>query len=218
MSADNRFLTESIEELLVAIADGVREAQEALSEAPPLDAYGRALPTYHLPYLDFNINVEMETVSSSTGRPIVRLLGKNSGSSKTTKEASSSIAGRLVAIPPSDGLPVPLLTISSKKTSLRRHKIIVTAINSAGEILSGQGVELNINSEASKKLSEANGIAFTSKRAGTKVSDAILVTNEEGKAESTLSVDAGLAEGTVLVLTAELGSHNVNLSVSVGGG
>ncbi len=218
MSNDSRFVSESLEALLVSIADGVREAQDALSDVPPLDAYGRPMPSYHLPHLDFEVKVDMETVTTGGGLMLLRLNPLGGGGSNTTRDISSTISGRLVAIPPGEGLPVPLLVISSVRETARRHRIQITAMNSAGEILAGEGIELNINMDASRKLSSAEGVTLTNKRAGTKLSDVLLTTNAEGVAETTFFVDAGLSAKTILVLTAELGTAVAHLTIQAGGG
>ena len=61
MPVQSRFVGNSIEELLVSLAEGVREAQIALNEGPLVGPSGRPLATYHLPYLDFTIQVDMQT-------------------------------------------------------------------------------------------------------------------------------------------------------------
>ena len=71
MDDDNRLVAESIEELLVALASGVREAQEALNEAEPIDSFGRPMPAYHIPYLDFELGVDVETTHQTGGRPLL---------------------------------------------------------------------------------------------------------------------------------------------------
>ncbi len=217
MSNDSQYISESLQALLVSIADGVREAQDSLSSAPPIDAYGRPVPTYHIPYLDFEVQVEMETVTTESGGIRLRInpLGGKTNSTQT-KEMSSTISGRLVAIPPGEGVPIPTLHMLSERLSARQHKIIVTATNSAGEVLVGQAVELNINMEASKQLSAVDGINLTSKRAGTNVQDAILITDESGTAETVFSIDSGLPAKASLVLTAELGTQAAHLTLPAG--
>ena len=215
MVDESRFATESLEALLVSIADGVRDAQDALSGTPPLDSFGRPMPTYHLPYLDFKIEVEMETISKD-GRPsFLRMKPRGTGGT-VTREVSSTISGRLVAIPPGDGLPTPILTIASIRKPARQHEIIITAMNSAGEILAGLGIELNINLQASARLTELEVINFPNSLAGTNVVDAVLVTDENGAATTMFNIAASLPAKVVMVLTAELGSEVVHLTIPVG--
>jgi len=218
MSKDSQYISESLEALLVSIADGVREAQDSLSSAPPIDVYGRPVPSYHIPYLDFEVQVEMETVTTESGGLRLRInpLGGKSSSTKTN-EISSTLSGRLVAIPPGEGVPIPSLHMLSERISARQHKILVTATNSAGEVLVGQAIELNINMEASRQLSLVDGVNLTSKRSGTNVEDAILITDENGTAETVFRIDSNLPAKASLVLTAELGTQNAHLTLPAGG-
>lgn len=216
MSNENRFVSESLEALLVSIADGVREAQDALNSVKPVDAFGRAMPTYHMPYLDFEVQVEMETVTTASGSRLLRI-NPLRGSTSSTREVTSTISGRLVAVPPGDGLPTPLLTLSSAWKKNREYEITVTAVNSAGEILAGQAVELNINLAASKQLSEIEGVTLPAKLEGTNVTEAILITDETGSASTLFTIGTRIPAKAVLVLSAELGSGIANLTVKAGG-
>lgn len=219
MSNQDRFVSDSLGALLVSIADGVREAQDSLNSAPPTDAFGRPMTTYHLPYLDFEIKVDMETVSTTGGPWFLKInqLGGGQNNNASTRDVSSTISGRLVAIPPGDGLPTNILTLSSEKLTARRHKIKLSATNSAGEILAGHSIELNINLEASKQLSELEGVNLTSTRVGTTLQEVILETDQTGSAETIFNIDPSLSAKTILVLTAELGTAFVNLSVTMEG-
>ena len=220
MSNPNRFVNDSLSALLASIAEGVREAQESLNSTPPTDAFGRPMTTYHLPYLDFEIKVDMESIVTEGGNRFLRIhqLGGGRKSSSTTQDITSTISGRLVAIPPSEGLPTVILSLLSERLTARRHKIKLTAINSAGEILVGHSIELNINLAASKQLSELEGINLSNTRAGTALQDVILQTDNNGAAETIFNIDPGLPAKAILVLTAELGTEFVNLSVTAGGG
>lgn len=217
MSNESRFVSESLQALLVSIADGVREAQEVMSSAPSMDAFGRPMTTYHLPHLDFKLEVNMETVAKTGGGGLLLKI-RRAPAGSSTRDVSSTLSGRLVAIPPGEGLPIQILTITSKPETARRHRITVNAINSAGEILLGQAIELNINMAASKQLSAIEGVTLNSLRAGTRLRDVILITDESGTAETVLNIDGSLAAKAVLVVSAELGVENVNLSVAVAGG
>lgn len=211
--SDTQFAEDSIEAMLVAIADGVREAQQALSEAPPLDGYGRPLPRYQLPYVDFSIQVQMQSVQSGAGRGIVRFLKP---AATNSQGLTSTISGRLSAIPPGEGLPVPRLLASSKMTGPRKYALAFLATNSAGEALAGQTLELNFNRLASAELSRAAGVSLDS-AGNSKLDEALLQTGQDGAAITNLTVDAQLPAKAVLVYTAELGSASVNISIPAGG-
>ena len=174
------------------------------------------MPSYHLPYLDFEVKVEAETVKTSSGSVFLRIGAFGADKGNSSQEISSTISGRLVAVPAGEGLPTPILAMTSARLSSRRHRIVVTAINSAGEILVGQGIELNINMLASRELSEARGGTLNSPRSGTGLDDVILVTDEAGSAETILNIDSSLSAKVMFVLTAELGTGIASLSVSAG--
>jgi hypothetical protein len=216
MSDDRRFVTDSLEALLVSIAEGARDAQEAMSETPPLDAFGRPLPTYHLPYLDFEVKVDAETTETPGGFRFLRIKAFGGSGADTSREISSTISGRLVAVPPGEGMPRPVLTIAAEPLSSRRHRLVVQAGNTAGEILSGQVVELNLDMDASRRLSELAGVNLAGPRAGTVLEEALLVTDESGTARGRIDIDDSLDVGVVLVVSARLGSAVASVSVSPG--
>ena len=215
MSDENRFVSESIEELLVALATGVREAQEALNESQPFDAFGRALPTYHIPYLDFDVAAKMVTQRQENGRTIMRLvLSKTSaGSTQSNNEVSSKVSGRFVAVPPGEGLPIPALRLTIEESGDASLRINVLLTNSAGEQLAGKRVELNMDPAATKKLTEVNGSTFDAFRTGTQLGEAILVTDENGEAYTTLRIDGGEKKETILVVTARAGTTTASVSM-----
>ncbi len=222
MRDESRFVTESLEALLVSIADGVRDAQDALNSAPPVDAFGRPMATYHLPYLDFNLYVEMNTVATQNNS---NRLWMKPADANTLSERSvtSTISGRLISVPPGEGLPTPVLTISSrlekKLQNKSTYKITVTASNSSGEILVGQSIELNINIDASTRLSKAQGIALPEKLKGANLTDVILVTDQSGMAETVLTIlisNKNVPAKAFVVLSAELGAEVANLTIQAG--
>lgn len=219
MSGDSRLVGESIEELLVALATGIREAQETLNEIMPIDAFGRPLPTYHIPYVDFEIGVQIETQRQESGRPILRLIGQASGGSSTqSSQTRSTISGRLVAVPPGEGLPVPALRLTAEPTSARKRRIIVQVSNSAGELLTGKRVELNIDVAASLQLSRANDPSVGPPKAGTRLTEAILVTDANGEASTEVSLDPAEHPKAIIVVAAQAGVATAKLSVTPGAG
>lgn len=212
--SDSRFVSESIEEMLVALAAGVREAQEALNEIAPVDAFGRPMPTYHIPYLDFEIAVEVETQQQEDGRAIFRLRKIPTGTAtKRVSETRSTISGRLVSVPPGEGLPIPSIHITADAEGAREHRIEIVLSNSAGELLAGRRIELNIDRAASAQLSRANGGAFDKPKAGTHLVDAVLVTDEEGTARTRMSIDSGENAKALIVVTAQSGATSASLSL-----
>lgn len=204
MADETRLMGNSIEELLVAIAEGVREAQNALDEAPTADLDGRRLATYHLPYLDFTIKVEMTTQTDSGGRPVALLIAAPHGS--TTSQAQSSVSGRLIAVPPGEGLPLPRLAVKTGGNIGGFAAITITVTNSAGETLANQPIELNIDDAASKTLSSARNAAQFVRLPGTRLEAAVLTTGADGVAATRLRIDPKQAPKQVVVVTATIGT------------
>lgn len=214
MSDNTQFVAESLAELLVAIADGVREAQDALSNLPSFDAYGRPLPSYHLPYLDFHLQVDMETTQNNAGNRLLKILPA-SKQTNSRQDISSTLSGRFVAVPPGEGLPIPLLHIATHAETQRRHQINVQLTNSAGEVIAGAAVELNISLDASKKLSAVAGVNL-SNLTGTQLQDAVLVTDADGRASTYITLATSLAAQAIVVITADIGQQSVQVSVTAG--
>lgn len=217
MASDAKLVADSLEEMLVSIAEGVREAQEALDGLAPFDSFGRPVPGYFIPHLDFELLVDIETETNSQGRPIFKVSaarnifggGGGSSTSNTKSHTTSRIAGRLVAIPPGEGLPVPQLVLTAEKTGAGETTLTIRASNTAGELLAGQRIELNIDEEASKALSRGASPTLPEAR----LREAVLVTDEQGQAATTLVVSDGGNSGRQLLVVAQLGIATARVMV-----
>jgi hypothetical protein len=207
MTREAQFVADSVEAMLVGIAEGVRDAQEALNAIPAIDAFGRPLPTYHLPFLDFTIAVSV-TTETTAGRSFVRIQAPTGNRST---ELSSTLSGRLVASPPGEGLPVAQLALAVQSTG-NSHKLRISAANSAGEILGNQRIELNVDMDASAALSglpkPGPGAA-----APARLKDAIVITDAAGQGETELVFEAGAGPRATIVVTALLGSARASAAV-----
>jgi hypothetical protein len=209
MPEQSRFVGNSIEELLVALADGIREAQMALNSGPLVDANGRPLTSYQLPYLDFSIQVDMQTRTDSGGRPVALIFTSKEASS-SAQEVRSNISGRLVATPPGDGLPVPRIDLNVTGNIEGKATITLVVSNSAGERLANQQVELNINDAESIALSRARGANGFVRQPGTRLKDALLTTDAQGQATTALSISQ--SDG-VIAVTASIGPFSARAAI-----
>ncbi len=120
----------ALNEILTGLSQGLNDAQKQLRGMAPYDEYGRANTLYHLPYLDFQLQVnsrfeEIKTSSpptADTSNPTanvpvnlpMRFGGPKASfkfSTNTTQqntamvELKSVISGRFVATLPNEGLP-----------------------------------------------------------------------------------------------------------------
>ncbi|HMW47310.1 MAG TPA: hypothetical protein PK011_05635 [Marinagarivorans sp.] len=214
MSDNSQFVAESLAELLVAIAGGVREAQEALSQMPALDRLGRPMPSYHLPYLDFQLQVDMDSTQTESGARLLRVLPLANSQKTTSQQISSTLSGRFVAVPPGEGLPVPVLQLQAQAID-GAYQLNVQLTNSAGEALVGAAVELNLNQAASLQLSKVDGVNLSSLK-NTRLQQALVRTDETGRAATRLEPDSSLPPQATLVVTAEYGQYAASISVAAG--
>jgi hypothetical protein len=58
--ADSNIHTLALQDILLSIAEGLNKAQNELNNMQPYDEYGRPNTIYHVPYLDFNLQVVTE--------------------------------------------------------------------------------------------------------------------------------------------------------------
>lgn len=138
---------QAIASLLTGLAKALTDAQEELSEAPPTDAFGRSLPSYQIPHLDFNFEIETSREDTGEGlfsRFAILPTGKVTSPHSTV---SSSISGRIVAVPPHGGLPETRIVVTQTKTTLD-----VQLLNTVGELLPNTLVELEFDPDSSLAL------------------------------------------------------------------
>ncbi len=214
MPESSQFVGNSIEELLVSLADGLREAQLALNSGPLVDASGRPVVTYQLPYLDFTVQVDMQTRTDTGGRPVALLFMARPSTSSTDQRVTSTISGRLVATPPGEGLPVPRIGLTVGDLDDSRVALNLSVANSAGERLANQRVELNIDDTESEALSAARAITSFRRSPATRLNDAIVTTGPDGNAATTLAIGAAdLGTRAVVVVVASIGPFSARAAV-----
>ncbi|MBM9593570.1 hypothetical protein [Roseitranquillus sediminis] len=211
--SDGAFIADTLESLIVGMAESLREAQEELSATPPLDGFGRPVPQYRIPYLDFEIGFRLVTETKSSGG--MRLIFAPVTSSEAAREVTSRITGRFVSIPPGEGLPLPVLSAQITGSGAERE-LRVTAATTAGELLAGAEVQLNVEVAASTALSQAAGITNPRIAGEVGFGAAVLTTGEDGTAITTITFGAGLQSNARVVVTAELGPEMIRLTTGKG--
>jgi len=182
MSSAGSFVAGTIEDILVALAQGLRDAQDRLNQLDPFDEYGRPRPQYYLPQLDFSLKIDaVETrkedsapaPQESLGAPLDTRRGRlaysavrapainfalaspaRSSSTSSTSEVHSTISGRFVAVPPNEGMPQVALTIAATTHPQggRTRRIAVTSAHAAGDPIAGATVEFNVDAAATAAL------------------------------------------------------------------
>lgn len=207
--SEGKFIADTLESVLVGIAESLREAQEELNSIAPLDGYGRPAPQYRIPHLDFEVGFQLKSETKSSGG--VRLIFAPVTSGEASKEVTSRITGRFVAVPPGEGMPVPQLAADITSTGNRRT-VTFTATTSAGEVLTGADIELNLDREASVGLSKAAGIS-SPRLTAVSLDSAVVQTDASGMAVAEVHLGGALQTAARVVLVAELGFETLRLVI-----
>jgi hypothetical protein len=177
MGADSKINSLALHDILISLADSLKQAQSQLDSVPPFDEFGRPNVIYHLPYLDFNLKVvsEFETQADNNNiiQPSRALISKalvngpsllrfrpqasqlTAGQNRSTT-IDSTISGRFLAVIPNEGLPRTdiIFNISniSKTGSHYQFDINVTLVNSNNEKISNAMVEVNFDQAESNNM------------------------------------------------------------------
>ncbi|GEM_PF-1694198 len=173
-----RFLSGTIDQYLLNIAEGLRQAQEELSQMQ-VTRPGEGTFTYHIPSVEFELKLtfELEQDSSpetSAINPLAltgvlpeslkkfrriptikaRPVNPNTAPSGSFEAgASSTLKGRFVSVPANGGAPLPVLEVTAEPGDSGKEVTIIAEVsNAAGEALAGTNVEFNIDREFSELL------------------------------------------------------------------
>jgi hypothetical protein len=216
MSGAGSFVAGTIEEILVALAQGIRDAQDRLNAQEPFDEYGRPKPQYYLPYLDFALKINaVETQNTGSnpaapppftplaqGRSIGALgnfslraapmnfaiAGPSNSSSSSTNEVYSTISGRFVAVPPNDAMPQVTLTVTATPASAGKQTVTVFSNYAAGGPVRGANIEFNADPVSTASINDMTG--------------PLVLSNTNIFQSGTVTTDAAGVAATVVDLTA----------------
>lgn len=233
MSTESQLTAFALQDILLGIAGSLNDAQQTLNERPPYDAFGRPNTQYHVPHLDFNLQVtsEFENIgsggsgsgSASGSLPVEAAPGtkfmkfspanKSSGDSTDKTSIYSTISGRFVATVPNEGLPQTVIQIKSgTATNTATHTEIpleVVVSNAAGEILPDSLVEYNYDEETTDSLNATP----LSGPPSFNISE--LRTDGAGKATAIVSIPVGdYTTGKLTVVEVNVGTVVKSISLS----
>ncbi len=151
----------ALHEIVLSIADSLNEAQETLRSVSPYDEYGRPNTLYHVPYLDFNLEVISQFETSQTGSSGgngIRFTPFRSTETTTKNQGviTSNISGKFVAAMPNEGLSQVLLQGSAVANEVTgtyaSYTLTVKAIQPNNEFIAGQRIELNFDATTSSGI------------------------------------------------------------------
>lgn len=205
MSDPTDFVTGTIDDLLLSMADGIVYAQQQLDRLRTVDALGKPGPTYQIPYLDFELRVAAQftqdavldqrygpttTAPKGAKHLVMRAVApQDTTVSNFQGEIISSLKGRFVAVPPNAGRPPLVLSTSVQAVDANTHTLRVELRNALGEAIVGQPVHFNLDPVLSADLSAADGITLSALSPSTTLVQGLVSTDVSGVATTTLSFD-----------------------------
>lgn len=232
MSDPSEFVSTTVDELLLSIAEGIVHAQQELDRLRTVDDLGRPGQAYQIPYLDFELRVSARVVEDaaldrryelkSASRRIrkkhllVQPVQPAENTGQFQAEVVSTLRGRFVAVPPNSGLPPLVIGSEIEHVGPRSRRIRVSVRNALGEAIAGAEVHVNLDLATSRELSAADGVVFDVLRPGTTLSAGLLRTDAEGRTSVDLAIDANEPKGASVVLAIDAAGVGESLTVVVG--
>jgi len=201
-------LHHSMGDYLASLAEGLADAQSQLDNMAENEA--RSGHRYHIPRLDFDLKLEFELSQSSAdsdARPIRRLLVYQPGAETSRQKnfsGSSTLSGSILSVP--NAQPEQLLDLSSElvarkaATESERHRVGVRVHvhGNDGEPLPDVAVEVNIDHQRSRELSEKLGGSYENQ--AVQLLEGLLISGPDGVAETDLLILQGARAPLQIVL------------------
>lgn len=208
MPPNANIVNASIDDYLLALADGVYQAQRQLSRVSVEGQPGQPSITYQLPRVDFEFRVTFALSQSDPrggddeGKKVIQISPAGEGGTRSASVAST-IKGSFIAVPAGGGKPPSVLSTrlaDHSRDGTRRHGVTADVRSGAGEPLGDVEVQFNIDREMTRRLTEANGLVFTDLRAGTRLWFGVRHTDGRGAAQNILDIDASEPAGTCVAV------------------
>jgi len=174
----------SVEEFLLALADGIHLAQRKLSQRSIALQPGQPAITYQLPKVEFEFRTTFEF---DAGEATLRMRPASSGADA---RSTSMIKGSFVAVPAAGGKPPPLVKLALERVAADTLSISAIVTTADGQPIEGVPVEFNID-----RTQSSPGL-----QAGTQIWDGVLTTSAEGVVATTLRVDPAEVPGRLVVI------------------
>lgn len=231
MSDPSDFVSGTIDDLLLSMAEGLVHAQQQLDQLQTVDALGRPGPTYQLPYLDFDLRVTAQFVTDpaldqkyaskalapgGSRHLVMRAIQPADTTIEGFKgEIVSVLRGRFVAVPPNAGKPPLVVTTAVEQVDAQHHGLRVVVRTALGEPVPGLEVHFNLDAALSIGLSAADGVVITALQASTVLAQGVVITDASGVAETSLATGAATPEpaGTSIVVAVDVAGRLEHLVV-----
>ncbi len=211
MAESTSILTASIDDYLIALADGVSRAQRQLARVSIDVQAGQPALSYQLPRVDFEFKMVFELGSAAQaadlteGKAIRKQLQVrpiNAGAARASASIASTISGSLVAVPAEGGRPPPVVKSSYLKMGDRSFELRVSVQTLTGEPIPGVEVEFNVDRELTRQLNTVQDAGFSALASGTRLWFGEVSTKQNGRANNVLEFDQ--AEAPTLVVAVQI--------------
>lgn len=208
MAKSESILTASIDDYLIALADGVGRAQRQLARISIDGQPGQPALTYQLPRVDFEFKMVFELGSAAqvgelaegSSRKQFQVRPLNNTNNRAGASIASTISGSLVAVPAQGGRPPPVVKSSYLRMEGRSFELRVTVQSITGEPLGGVDVEFNIDRELTRQLNAARVPGFNDIAAGTRLWFGEVETKANGRAHNVLTFDEAESEALLVAV------------------
>lgn len=191
MAEPEEILTSTIDDYILSIASGLTQAQKELNTLASREVpYGESI-RYMIPHIDFELKMSVELATSpeldkkypqkwkppAWGPKHVLMKPVNPGNAdQMNTQALSTISGRIVSVPQTEGKPVNQIAAALKKLGDRKVQISTTVISPGGKGVQGAEIHCNIDREESQELNKNRAL-----QAGTDIEEGVQITNENGE-------------------------------------
>ncbi len=215
----------TLDDYLLALADGIQQAQQHLDQVTVTGRPGQPATAYHLPRVEFELKMtfamrgavtggELAPAESAGGRRGTLLMRPpaKTDSENYSGEATSTIRGAFVAVPVAARAPVTL-RCTLVRSSPREIGLVVFVADPGGVPHAGVAVQIDVDRERSAELGTPQGQPLTQ---ATDVQIGLLHTDSSGFAATTLRISDAEPEGAVIVVIIEAAGASETVIVPAG--
>lgn len=200
----------TLDNYLLALAQGIQEAQRQLDQNEVPGRPGQPAIGYHLPRVDFELKMTF-AMRSEPGKPaepgkigragtLMLAPAARAGAESVSGEATSTIRGAFVAVPITGGHAATLLRCSLVRRAPREIGLVVFVSDALGNPQADVAVQANVDRERSAELSTPPGQALTLE---TDVAAGLVHTDAKGFAATTLRIAEAEPAGAVVVVVVD---------------
>jgi hypothetical protein len=198
----------TLDNYLLALAQGIQEAQRQLDRNEVPGRPGQPATGYHLPRVEFELKMTFAmrgeqdaaqgpATPGARGKLLLRP-APSPGSESYTGEATSTISGAFVAVPVTGGRAATTLRCSLVRRSDREVDVVVFVSDALGNKQPDVAVQVNVDRERSAELGGNKPLQFQ-----TDVTAGLLRTDANGFAATTLRISELEPASAVVVLVVD---------------